>query len=264
MGAYAEFIGLDQVLYLVQSRDTPYYAVYISKDLKFECIADGVEEAMNMLEEQMQVPQSNGTTVTYTIKFYKGLTTNGSIDKNTLMGTNTFKLARYDQAPQNYFRAERGLPPVPFNRNSADNNQLATLAQKIEAIEEILIKKAEAEALAAAQAAEEEEEEQPDMVGSILGRIDQIAAVFSRPEIVNLIGMVAGIFKNGIQSVNSMGNVMVSAPTTQEEQTERITNAIQTMFQYDQNLVIHLEKLAHLAQTNTNQFNMLIGMLDKM
>lgn len=258
MGAYAEFIGLDQVVDLVQKRGTPYYQVYISKDLKFECIETSVEAAINMLMDQLEVPQMNGTTITYTIKFYKDLDSKGNIDKNTLSGTNTFKLQRFDQAPQNYFRAQQGLPPIVFNKNNPmPMQEITALDERMKKIEELLIQQA-------LQKEQEEQEQEDEQEGGILGTIDKISQIVARPEVMQLIAMVGSIFKNGInQNNNSMGNVTAVAPQTEQEHVQRLNAALNTLIQYDANLVVHLEKLGQLAQKDPAQFNFLIGMLDK-
>lgn len=85
------------------------------------------------------------------------------------------------------------------------------------------------------------------MAGKVIDILDGLASKYTKSTTMS-----------GINYNQSKG--IAGVPDSKAE-VKKIESAIAILMQYDSNLGDHLTKLAHMAQTNTAQFNMLIKML---
>ena len=85
------------------------------------------------------------------------------------------------------------------------------------------------------------------IAGKVVDILDGLAAKYTKPNTMNGINYNQ---PNGIAGVPD-----------EADEIKKIESAIAVLMQYDSNLGEHLTKLAHMAQTETAKFNMLLKML---
>ena len=151
--------------------------------------------------------------------------------------------------------------------NSANNVQAGTTpiintmpdiaSLKAELLQDIAKKQEESAILAElkilkAKFAELEEEEEEEGAGAIAG---------IKPETVAQVMGLINMFKTGAAPATINGPEVT--PGT-ETKTEKLNRAIKILYKYDKELHYDLLKLAEIAETKTETFNMLIGSLRTM
>jgi hypothetical protein len=77
------------------SSEYPFFALYAGKDLKFVHKGDDVNEGRNLLQQNLDVLQRNGSNALFTLRFYDTLDKSGGIKKDTPhSGSFTFKVVQ--------------------------------------------------------------------------------------------------------------------------------------------------------------------------
>jgi hypothetical protein len=226
MASYVTHKGIDQVLGLYELRETPFYAVYLGKDLQFTHTADDFEEGKQFLQKQLAVPLANGCTAIFTIKFYEQLDDKGRLDKNSELGVTNFRVLD----PNQYQGAVNGISQDGYPVRNAD------LLAEIRDLKE--------------QLAEQEIAEQPGILGGFLSNPEV------QTKIVHVLGSIVGNFISKMMPVEpspTIGSI--------DDQEQKISQALQVLRAADPLLGDHLLKLAGIAQNNPGQFKMLLGML---
>ena len=247
--------GVTEVLNQFDYRETPFFAVYQGKDLKFENIDDDLEAARNLLETHLKQLENNGSTAPFKITWYKRINAaNERPDQNSLMGSNTFRVTRIGSNMQDYFAIQRGDLPFPSKMNGVDESLLTRFEQTLAGIESRLT----AMEMPLEESEENEEDQTPTQ--KILGAL---SGVIQHPQVQELLANKLIGFLNMIPT----SQPQLIQPTNKINQMPISENDLPVLNEYLQILIgagMGLEdfkKLSNIAQNNPQQFSMLLGML---
>lgn len=247
--------GKDQVINQFDLFSTPYYCVMQGKDIKFYYADDNMDEARELLENNLNVLEQNGSVAPFKIVYYTGINEKGKLVAENIKGSNTFRVCSPGMAPNNpmYQNVESGLPIWQSKKMSGiDREELEELKNKIQYLEdqnEELISKLEES---------EEAIEQPAGIGGLLNGLLQ------NPEIQTaLIGRILGFvdtllpqknnYMNSAQIAGTEDNNFAKINLQEIEAVEKLKGAGMT--------TDDLCKLANISVNNSAYFNMLLNTL---
>jgi hypothetical protein len=246
--------GVTEVLSQFDYRDTPFFAVYQGKDLKFENNEDDIEAARAMLNTHLEQLANNGSQAPFKIVWYKKLRPDGERpDPNSLLGSNTFRVVPIGMNMQNFYAMQRG-DEIPFKISGKDDSNskilelLNGIDSRLTAIENPLEEELDSE-----------EEQTPTQ--KILGAI---SGVISHPSVQELLASKLVGLLNLIPTPAAMGQApaatkQITMPIEEKDLPE-LNDQLQILIQYGMGLE-DFKKLANIAKSNNSQFNMLLTML---
>lgn len=253
--------GVDQVLQAFSYRDTPYFAVYSGKDLKFYNADDDMEAANNMLRENLEVVEKNGSTAPYKI-FYYSNAREGRLHPDDLVGSNTFRLnspfsGSYDQRlpVQVSGVANQGFFEKVFSEKISElEKKISELEKKIEELFE----------------EEEEEESIGDPV--ISEKPENIIVSILKDEnirntIIPIVGSLFGTFQKTIS--NNERQAAAVAGMVDVNNSERPIDNIDELDRWISGLLAHgmvvedFERLLRLAENSPSEFKFYLNFLRK-
>lgn len=240
--------GIDSIMqgFELFSKGAKNFSVWQGKNLKFQSEIEDSELFHNNIEALRQA----GSDSLFMIRFHKAADKDGFVtDKTPYISSFNFKVT--DETKQ---MGTIGNSDFPIANASPILGKLEQILQNQSAIESRLNALEE-------EPDEEEEEAKPK---GFLGLIENFAATEPGQQMIsNMIGAMINKFMP-LQNQPIMKQTTGIAGIPEEDEEEKIWNAIERLKTQDENLVTDLEKLATLAETNTGTFTMLLGMLKKM
>jgi hypothetical protein len=261
-----QFYGIDDVVTAYVNRQTPAFAVWCGKTLLFRydgtgeddesepTVAEGEQVLRTFLESMWQL-----TTATYTLKTYDEISKGQKIRPSTEYDTAfQFKIC---PPPVSQFTGMQGVYP------QANNPVLKELQQLREEMNTLRIEQSADD--------EDDEDDEPEtlqeaMIG-LLHEPERLNAVVEPlRELISLGRSLMGMEPlpgntmmlppgNAITGVRKVGSVPIDPDP---QMVHRLGVAINTLEQYDDKLVVHLEKLASVAISDPVKFRGLLSMLD--
>jgi tetratricopeptide (TPR) repeat protein len=226
--AKALFFGKGQILEAAHSQGCPRWACCQGKNIVAKYICDDMDESVSMLEEWLDKIQHS--TEVWAIKFYEDDIK--KIDSKTPHSCGfTFRMQE-EEDYKNYVGAYKNNSQIVINKLEAIETRLNQLEED----------------------PEEEEEEQG--IGALMKDPERLQGMVSA--VAGALALVKTIFSPG--QPQAIPGAINGVP----EDAEKLQRAIETLSKNDPKLAWHLEKLAHISETNKGTFDMLIGMLEKM
>lgn len=237
--------GGDQVLNSYELFDTPFYAIYQGKTLKFYHDENDIDSGRELLQKQIDALQQGQSTAVFEIVYYTELNSAGKLVKENIKGSNTFRICTPGVS---YNHPEFGNPALVGSYESKrQGNQLIEMqAKKIEELEGKL------DFILAQKAIEEEEAEEVGAVGSFQ---QIIGTVLSNPAVQNvlvnkLMNFVDTILPDKKQNVQIAGVL---------DETD-VQSALRKLFDAGMTIA-DLQKLAEMSEKETGMFNFLLTQL---
>jgi len=254
-----QFYGVDDVVEAYNNKGTPAFAIWCGKMLQFRY--DGTEgedeqpSKPNMQEGEQLLRQYLSSiwalsTATYTLKTYDDLSPGQKIRPSTEYDTAfNFKIC----LPQSSNIAQiNGAYPS----NNPVLNELKKLNERMDRYEEL-----------SEQEVDEEPQSLQEAVIGLLQEPERLSQVVEPiKELVSLGRVLMGL--PPIETTFPMQSAMNGLPvkkignTPDPDKVMRLGKALDTLEQYDDLLVEHLEKLAQVASSDKVKFKGLLSMLD--
>ena len=236
-----QFYGVDQVMQGAENINCSSWAIFAGRAMFMKYEGTDQAEGMSLLQQCLETLQNTNSAGLYHIKFFE--TVDGKpvkINEKTVCtaGSFNFKLLDGEERESRLigFSSSRGII-------GKMQNEIDELKQKLEHAE-----------------VEEVEEE---TIGSVL-----IDAIKNPAHLLDLVNVGRAIFGLPVQNFNSAtigglpdANTNIMGTETNEQRLQRLAAAIDILEKYDAKLIEHLEKLAAMAQKDTNRFKLLISML---
>lgn len=236
--------GKDQVLQQFDLFDTPFFAVYQGKDLKFYHDVDNIDEAKELLSQNLDVLEFNASTAPFKIVYYTQLNNAGKLTQDNTKGSATFRVCSPGVAPNNPNYGE--LSMVGSYQRKRENEMIELLQQKIDE---------QNEKIALLIEAQEAEKEEPETVSGVQG---VIGALMANPVLQEaIIGRLLNLVDKILPAPGGQSNTAAIAGVTDESDVQ---SAIRTLFDAGMTIA-DLQKLADLSKSNPALFKMLLGQL---
>ena len=236
--------GTNKVLeYYDSNAKTPYWSVTDAKNvIIFQHTDDDMHESRQKLEDNLLAAEAAGMTATLTLRFHPKKPKDGYFDnKAPVMQATYFRPCEFEMQPYNN------------NNNIAGNAMLAQQLAAIESRLNAMQMKMEAEE------DEEEEEEEEDGMGFLSGLMGNPAI---KQMFMNVVANL--VTPNKQANVTQVAGIDQPETETEEEYTEqdaKIDEAIERLKVHDPILGDDLLKLCQIAESDPNQFKMLLKML---
>lgn len=231
MGASIERRGVESVLQGYALVEATMYSVWAAKELKFTYTGTDDEEALRLLNENLQAIEHSGSVQIYTIRFHTETDSNGYIsNKTNYVGSFNFKMTEREG-----YRAGVGSDVVPYSGGYGN----AAILQKLEQMQSEIV------ALKQQQRDDEEDYEEPsvwDRVGAVANNL------LDQPFVQNIIMNIFGAKKEP-----SIAGVPGNATPTDQD---KINYAIQVLYKQDPDFANNILKLASLAIDNPAKYKM--------
>lgn len=228
--------GMGQILAGFDFQETPYFAVYQGRDLKFQCLENNSEVARDILAQNLAVLETNQNTSPFKIVFYYDLDKAGKLAKANEKGSNTFRVCE----PMG-----TGGQMVA----GAGGGHVAALMQEVRELKEVVQQRFEQE---------EEEEESPTAhqgIGGVVG------ALLQNPEVQSaLIGRVLSFLDQILPPATPKQVGAIAGIGEAVSGSNPYLEAIKDLEAAGMSLE-DLRKLATLARTNGPMFNLLLSQL---
>lgn len=231
-----QFYGIDQVIEAAENYKCPNWAIFIARAMFFKFEGTDMEQSIAMLQTNLEMLQQNTSTATYMIKFFEN--ENGKemkINEKTICtgGSFYFKLNDPEEKQQRFLGAAQQYG------NKMLMDEIAKLKEQIEDLKD-------------------HEPEKPETIGSIF--MDALKNPTEAMQLVNLGRVLLGLEPKQMPAALAgvPGN---SEPVDQEQQLQRLGNAIDKLEKVDPHLIDHLEILAEMAEKNPAKLKSLLAML---
>jgi len=237
--------GTTKVLdYFDNNAKTAYWSVMDAKNMViFANADDDLHESRQKLEDNILAAEAAGMTATLCLRLHPKKPKDGFYDSKTptMMGT-YFRPCEYETQPYN------GMMANQMAGNAMLAQQLSAIESRLNAMQ----MKLDAEE-------EEDEEEEDEEMGFLSGLMGNPAI---KQMVVNVISNLMTPAKGA--NVSQVAGIDQAQPEIEEEYTEqdaKIDEAIERLKVHDPNLGDDLLKLCQIAETDPNQFKMLLKML---
>jgi hypothetical protein len=235
-----QFKGIDSVSLAYRNRDVPAWSLWESKQMLFKFEGTDLDEGEALLHEIMTALADNGTNAIYTLKSYEELQ-DGKIKNNT-PDDGSFNF-RINSDTQEITQGQYGS--VRINQK---------IEERLAAIEEKMGQEPE------------EKENKLGFIGELMEN-ETIAPILQSL----LTGVLTKIFaKPGTPAQLTPPQPAIPAGIDQGTQgiagieTDQLTHSIQLLQRADPDLPAHLAKLAELAQTKPDTFNLLTSSINSL
>jgi len=238
--------GTSKVLeYYDSNAKTPYWSVTDAKNVViFQHTEDDMHESRQKLEDNLLAAEAAGMTATLTLRFHPKKPKDGYFDsKAPVMQATYFRPCEFEMQPYSGANQMAGANAMLMQQLSAMESKINAMQMRLEAQEE-----------------EEEDEEEEEGMGFLSG-------LMGNPAVKQ---MMMNVVAN-LLTPNKQPNVTQVAGIDQEEQTEteeeyteqdaKIDEAIERLKVHDPILGDDLLKLCQIAESDPNQFKMLLKML---
>lgn len=232
MSKAVHFRGINKVVDAFVKKGIPYFVIADGKNhLHKNETDDDIETAAAELQSFLMMLNEASNAV-YTIKIYENVP-KGGIKENTA--------ADYSL---NFRMNVESMLPAP--------DQIGAMQSRAEQHNQLMNAISAINARIDAMEAEDDEDDEDDQPSGITGTI---GAMLAKPEIQS---MLLNGFMNFFSNMQSKPKAMAGAADDQ------LSEAIKILNQFDDQLPDDLMKLAKIAQSNPNQFAMLLSMLRSM
>lgn len=235
--------GGDQVLNSYELFDTPFYAIYQGKTLKFYHDENDIDSGRELLQKQIEALQQGQSTAVFEIVYYTELNSAGKLVKENIKGSNTFRIVTPGVG---YNHPEFGNPALigSYEAKRQSNQLIEQQAKKIEELEEkidLLLEQKEIE--------EDQETE------SVNGFQQIIGTVLSNPQIQSVL---VGKLMNLVDTIlpDKKPNVQIAGVLDETE----VQAALRQLFDAGMTIA-DLQKLAEMSEKETSMFNFLLTQL---
>lgn len=229
-----QFRGIDNVLKGYENMDIPAFSVWCGKEMNFKYEGKNMAEGLRTLDSYLELLRSQGSWAIYSLKVYDDL--EGKITSKTPYdGSFNFTV---NMSPNH-------IDGVPGGHIGQLTSEISALRQRID---------------------EMEQEDEDDSYGmGLLGKI------LLHPTIQQIVpGVIVGI--TNLIKPNQMNNASIGGVTVNQDHQDnrpeaiivRLNNALDILQAADPNILVTLEKLARLAQTQPDTFKNYVTMFNAM
>jgi hypothetical protein len=238
--------GKEQVLQQYDFMESPFYAVYQAKDLKFQHLDDDTENGRALLSQNLEVLEINGSTAPFKIVYYYGVNSSGKLSADQIKGSNTFRIVSPGVATNSPYYGEMGLQNTTFpSRINGNSNELVEelkeqnklLRQQLEAME---VEETEPEAPTGINAMVSGLMNNPEIQGVVIGKLLTILDRFFPEKTIQPNASLAGVSDDKI-ILENVNKLFAAGMELQD-----------------------LEKLVSIAQSNPTFFRTLLNSLKSM
>lgn len=246
--------GAEQVLEQFELFDTPFFAVFQGKDLKFQHLEDNIDEARNLLRQNLEVLERNGSVAPFKIVYYYNLSANEKLVPENIKGSNTFRVISPGVSTNH---------PDYGNPERFNTNFFASKIGNAKIIDEQAAKIIELEERLNAMEAEAVEE-QPQAVGGLNGIINGLLQneQIQQAIIGRLLNFVDTILPNKSNAMNTANNAS-GASIAGIDETNALHDALSQLEAAGMTLNDFV-KLATIAKEKQSYFQMLLQSLRTM
>jgi hypothetical protein len=252
--------GVSEVLAQFDFRETPFFYVYQGKDLKFFNAEDDIEAARNMLDVTLKTLEKNGSTAPFKIVWYGKLNTDkDEVDKNSMLGSNTFRVVPVGMGMQKYWALQNGdisAEQVAMSGYNGGNYGNAKIMEVLTGIDSRLT------AMENPLSVDDDDDEQPEPETNQSKLLGALAGIVSHPDVQQLLANKLIGLLNLIPSGAAVGGSQSFNNNSQPNNGNMndINTNLQILFSAGMT-ENDIAKLANIAQTNPAQFSMLLNML---
>lgn len=229
MGINIERRGIDSVIQGFQLYGVPNFSVWLTKELKFAYTGNNMEEALSLLQQNLETIAQSGTVAVYTLRAHPGVDRDGFISNNTrYIGSFNFQMRSTDVPTTQGGREE-------YRREKSYNDRL--MEERLERIEQAL-------ANLGTGAAAQGEPLEDDIV---IRRIDAIGSLPGVQEALPV--LINGIMDKFLGTGNGAHNMagMAGVPAELEDQ---VATAVQMLIEKVPGSAEALIKLGKMAEVN--------------
>jgi hypothetical protein len=260
-----QFRGVDKIIRAYEFQKIPMWAIFYGNDLftKYETERGDVpdmETGKALLKEVLESMDDDSGVSTYKLRVYDGVKNGDKVKSNTPYDASfNFSVLKRDEG--SYYQARS-------RREEDRDNEIADLKAMVKTLTEQLNSEEE-----------EEEEEKPEGIMGVLSGIMKMPAV--EQAIAAQVGEVVKMFAAKIMPINHGGNQMgrvgaipadsntqdaapmkaVPIEANDDEQQDRMQQALDIIYPIDPFLGDHLLKIAAIATADPAKYKMLIAML---
>jgi len=238
--------GKEQVLQQFDFIETPFYAVYQGKDLKFQHLEDDTESGRALLAQNLEILDLNGSTAPFKIVYYYGLNDKGKLSTDNVKGSNTFRIVSPGTSTNSEFY---GAPEL---QNRSFPSRVAGISS--EYVEELKTQNQLLKQQLEAYEAEDTEPEAPTGINAM------VSGLLSNPEIQSVvISRLCGLLDKILPQAPAQPNAMLAGIN----EDKIILDNVNKLFAAGMELQ-DLEKLVLIAQSNPVFFKTLLTSLKSM
>ncbi len=244
MASSVQFYGKDSVMSAAKNLGCTHWAVFISRQLFMKCESIDLDEALDKLDQCLDMLSESNTQGIYCIKFFE-------TDKGQIMKINEKSLVTGGSF--NFKMIDQEQHAMGIGNVMGYSAQIMELKKQVADLKKELL---------------ETEPDEPETIGSILmGALKDPQQADHLMQLFQMGRMLLG-FAPIQQPAAAIGNAQpqshAATPPSEDEQDkmrERFANAVDILGKADPHFLDHLEKLAVMAQKEPGKFNMLISML---
>jgi hypothetical protein len=251
-----DILGTENVLKYIESSKLSKFTIHRLNGTQNICIFESLDTSENkdIINKFANWADFMNNNIPYKITLFDFAEVQTDVNGQTKISKSKYKNGKMEATF--ILNSVQNFAPTKENQNTSNFDMASFRAEIINEIakkqdENLILNEIKNLKLKFEELEEEEEEEEETKAG-LLNGIDsnQIS------QIMGLINMFkpAPVVINGIEDIT----------TEQTSKTQNINNAIKILYKYDKNLDTDLLKLANLAETKTDTFNMLISTLRSM
>ena len=242
--------GVNEVAAQYDYRETPFFAVYQGKDLKFYNVNDDIEAARSMLLQHLEQLEKNGSTAPFKIVWYKKLKTDSEeLEKSSELGSNTFRVVQPGMSMQAYHAINRGddMPQIISGSSNKILEALNSIESRLTAIENPL---------------NEEEEEQEIKESGTQKLMGAISGIINNPSVQEMIAVKLASLLNMIPTSQPVTTVTQNTQPMKIEEKDlpELNSYLQNLLNAGMGLN-DFRMLSDLSIKNPSQFAWLLSML---
>jgi len=230
-GISVQFVGIKEVMKAFDNKDCVNWSVYQGKIPNFSYAGREEGQSRAEWEEWLKMLSTRTNQAVYTLRFYERFSGTEITDKTPYHTAFNFRL--FDEE-------EYGSRSIGYVNRGSDTGTLTELLQDMRNEMRLL----------------REEAKKPAQIGNAEEPLETWEKVLDHPITMGLIGK---IFNIDMGSMMALDGKISGIPGD-----GNINDVIQELWAYDKQLDLHLYKLLQIAKQKPQNFNMLIGMLDKM
>jgi hypothetical protein len=241
MGLNVERRGVEDVMQGFQLYGVPCFSIWQTQNLKFAYGAGNIDDALRLLEDNLDALHHSQTAATYTLKAHTEADADGFISNKTkYIGSFNFCMRTENLPARQHYQETGRVSGIPYGLQK----EIQDLKDQIAAM------------TAAPPPADDEE---TDVVVRRIGAVTDL--IQSTPGFAEILSGLASKFLGVEIPAAGMAGMGRAEDELDTEGLDELDATIMQLRQKDPHIEAHLKKLANI---DTGTFKMLIGMLDKM